>query len=229
MGVAAIARRAAHCNPELRPATRRRRGNASPIAAPADTPIELGGAAAIVMGTPIPVSKGAQPARPPAKDTAMTRPLVARSAAVVLGALALAGTISLALAQQAGGGDRNGQSRLSDLMQAAQAGHIKLWFAGKARNWELAGYETRQVKTRLQDAASLYQSLPVNDVTTMAKPLDAVAAAIAAKDAGKFAAAYADLTAGCNSCHQSVKLGFIKMQTPAGNPFGNQAFGASKK
>jgi len=157
----------------------------------------------------------------------MPRPLVARSAAAALAALALAGTISLALAQQAG--DRNGQVRLSDLMQAAQAGHIKLWYAAKAGNWDLAGYETRQIKTRLQDAASLYQSLPVNDVTTMAKPLDAVTAAIAAKDAGKFAAAYADLTAGCNSCHQSVKLGYIKMQTPTKHPFSNQSFAPEKK
>jgi hypothetical protein len=59
---------------------------------------------------------------------------------------------------------------------------------------------SRRTKPSQQDAASLQnQSPPVNDVTTMAKPLDAVAAVVTVTYAGKFAAAYADVTAGCNS------------------------------
>ncbi|NEW89166.1 hypothetical protein DU475_18110 [Rhodopseudomonas sp. WA056] len=158
----------------------------------------------------------------------MKRFSLAKPAAVVIGAMALVGTVSLAGAQQPREGERP-QPRLADLMQGAQVGHIKLWFAGKAGNWGLATYETKQLKTRLEDAAALYQSLPVNDVTTMAKPLDAISAAIAAKDRREFVRAYGELTAGCNSCHQSVKLGFIRMQTPAANPFSNQEFGAGKK
>jgi hypothetical protein len=114
-------------------------------------------------------------------------------------------------------------------MEATQLRHIKLWFAGKASNWKLAAYQTRQIKARLQDAASLYQRLPVNDVTTMAKPLDAVAAAIAAEDGKAFTKAYGELTTACNSCHETVKLGFIALQTPTGNPFGDQVFGVGKK
>ena len=34
---------------------------------------------------------------------------------------------------------------LADIMSAAQWGHIKLWFAGKLQNWELARYELRQI------------------------------------------------------------------------------------
>jgi hypothetical protein len=31
--------------------------------------------------------------------------------------------------------------RLGDIMNAVQSRHMKLWFAGKALNWELAAYE----------------------------------------------------------------------------------------
>ncbi len=158
----------------------------------------------------------------------MKRFSLAGPAAVVIGAMAFAGTMSFAVAQQPRGGERP-QPRLSDLMQGAQVAHIKLWYAGKAGNWGLATYETKQLKARLEDAAQLYQSLPVNDVTTMAKPLDAVSAAIAAKDAREFARAYDDLTAGCNSCHRELKLGFVHLRTPASNPFSDQNFVPGKK
>ncbi|MCG6205461.1 hypothetical protein LPW26_12490 [Rhodopseudomonas sp. HC1] len=124
---------------------------------------------------------------------------------------------------------RPGNPRLADLMEATQARHIKLWFAGVTANWKLAAYQTRQIKARLQEAASLYDSLPVSDVTTMAKPIDAVTAAIAAQDSKAFVKAYGELTAGCNSCHRELKLGFIELKTPEMNPFADQVFGVRKK
>ena len=153
---------------------------------------------------------------------------------LLLGTLLLAGPLVVAApppatAQQAGEATRPGNPRLADLMEAAQARHIKLWFAGITGNWKLAAYQTKQIKTRLQDAASLYQSLPVDDVTTMAKPIDAVTAAIAAQDSKAFVKAYGELTAGCNSCHREVKLGFVELKRPAMNPFSDQVFEVGKK
>jgi hypothetical protein len=43
-------------------------------------------------------------------------------------------------------------TQLSDLMIALQFQHIKLWFAGKLSNWELANYEVRQIQANLQKA-----------------------------------------------------------------------------
>jgi hypothetical protein len=37
---------------------------------------------------------------------------------------------------------------LGDIMGKIQLRHIKLWFAGKARNWELATYEVNEIKAR---------------------------------------------------------------------------------
>lgn len=153
---------------------------------------------------------------------------IAGFAALIVAALTLNGSISFA--QQGDHADKPpARPRLADIMQGVQWRHINLWSAAKARNWELAGYETKQIRARLEDAASLYQSLPVSELTTMAKPLDAVAAAIAAKDSAAFAKAYAGLTTGCNSCHDSVKLGFVVIKTPTSDPFGDQDFRAGKK
>ena len=114
--------------------------------------------------------------------------------------------------------------RLGNIMSAAQSRHMKLWFAGQARNWELAGYELRQLKAGLMEAALSYEGLPVDNVTTMVEPIDAVSAAIAAKDGRRFARTFGELTQGCNACHQSIGRGFIAMRVPEKSPFGNQVF-----
>ncbi|ABD86716.1 hypothetical protein [Rhodopseudomonas palustris] len=142
---------------------------------------------------------------------------------LVFGLLAVVASSSLAIAQPRYA-TRDNNPRLADIMEAARVRHLKLWYAGKARNWELADYETAQIKARLEDAASLYQSLPLSDVTGMATPIDALTAAIAAKNPAKFAAAFDHLTAGCNACHQNNERGFIAIRQPTSQPFSNQEF-----
>ncbi len=114
--------------------------------------------------------------------------------------------------------------RLGDIMNTAQSRHMKLWFAGKARNWKLANYELRQLKASLVEAASLYPDLPVTSVTTMATPVEAVGEAIVAGDGARFAKTFGELTTACNGCHQSIARGFIVMRVPEASPFGNQVF-----
>ena len=114
--------------------------------------------------------------------------------------------------------------RLGDIMNAVQTRHMKLWFAGKSANWGLAAYEIRQLKMSLAEAALLYEGIPVSNVTTMAEPLQALAGAIEAKDPGKFARSYRDLTDKCNGCHQSMERGFIIMRVPEASPFADQRF-----
>ena len=72
--------------------------------------------------------------------------------------------------------------RLGDIMNAVQTRHIKLWFAGKAQNWDLAAYELRQLKAGLLEAAVLYEGIPVSNVTTMTKPVQSISDAIDGKD-----------------------------------------------
>jgi hypothetical protein len=114
--------------------------------------------------------------------------------------------------------------RLGDIMNAAQSQHMKLWFAGKSLNWELASYELRQLKASLVEAASLYPGIPVTNVTTMAQPFQSTANAVGARDAKRFVKAVGELTDGCNACHQSMRLSYIVMRVPTFSSFSNQAF-----
>ena len=114
--------------------------------------------------------------------------------------------------------------RLGDIMNAVQVRHQKLYFAGKARNWELADYESRQLKGNLREAAMLYSGIPVSNVTTLAERLQSIDDAIKAKDSRRFDRAYGQLTAGCNECHQSLQRAFIVIKQPSDQPFGDQQF-----
>ena len=49
-------------------------------------------------------------------------------------------------------------------------------------------------------------------------------ALIAAKGGKRLAGAVGELTAGCNSCHDSMQRSFIVIRVPAEKPFGNQVF-----
>ena len=115
--------------------------------------------------------------------------------------------------------------RLVEVMSMAQLEHLKLWYAGKAKNWDLAAYELRQLTNSLAEAAIYYPAIPVSNVTTMKEPLLSIADAIAAGDDRKFVASMRVLTNGCNACHSSMGRGFIAIVVPTGGqPPANQSF-----
>lgn len=113
---------------------------------------------------------------------------------------------------------------LGDIMGAIQSRHIKLWFAGKLGNWDLATYEVGEIKASLENAADLYRGIPAELITNTADPILAIAEAVQAKDGAAFAKAYSDLTAACNACHQGIGRGFIVIQVPTTSPFSDQSF-----
>jgi len=119
--------------------------------------------------------------------------------------------------------------RLGDIMNDIQLRHIKLSFAGKGQNWELAAYELRQLKAGLMEAAVMYEGIPVTNVTTMTAPIKSIEDAIAAKDGKRFAKLFDELTVGCNGCHQSMDRGYIVMRVPTEQPFSNQVFPQQRK
>jgi len=118
---------------------------------------------------------------------------------------------------------------LGEFMTATQLRHAKLWFAGQAKNWDLAGYEIDEIKEGLEDAAKQF---PTHDGLAIAKmikthteaPLDDLEKAVEAKGSARFAAAFDKLTKGCNACHTEAKKAFIKIQRPSTPPVSNQAF-----
>jgi len=113
---------------------------------------------------------------------------------------------------------------LGDIMGKIQLRHIKLWFAGKPGNWELATYELDEIRASLEKAADLYRGIPVELVLNTAEPILTISTAIEAKDSAMFAKAYGDLTVACNTCHQGIGRGFIVIQVPTASPFTDQSF-----
>ena len=142
--------------------------------------------------------------------------------------LAVVGTfvISLILAPLAVAQQDAYRPPLGDIMGKIQLRHIKLWFAGKLANWELATYELDEIRASLEKAADLYRGIPVELVLNTADPIVAITKAIEAKDSAMFAKAYGDLTVACNGCHAGIGRGFIVMQLPSASPFTDQSFAA---
>jgi hypothetical protein len=141
-------------------------------------------------------------------------------------ALAMVGLLAPFALTQSGNvvADDQYAPRLVDIMSTVQLRHMKLWFAGGSPNWDLAAFELRRLKGSLMEAAALYPNIPVSSVTTMGKPIQAVADAIEAKDGGRFASTFGELTVACNGCHQSIGRGFIVMRVPTASPFSDQVF-----
>ena len=118
---------------------------------------------------------------------------------------------------------------LGNIMEAIQWRHIKLAYAGKSANWELARYELGQMQESLSDAARLYQGIPIEKVNMIEQPLMALSDAIKSKDGPRFTRAFANLTGACNSCHAAAEVSFITIQVPTASPFSDQSFSPKGK
>jgi len=116
------------------------------------------------------------------------------------------------------------QLGLGDLMSLTQMRHIKLWYAGRAKNWPLVQYEIAQIQDTLYRAALRYRNIPVEAINEIWEPLTALKAAANASDFDQFNRNYANLTTSCNACHQAGGVDFIHIQTPVSSPFTDQTF-----
>jgi hypothetical protein len=114
------------------------------------------------------------------------------------------------------------QPNLSDIMARQQMRHIKLWFAGRARNWPLVDYEVDRLKGGFEDVERLLGGDTVEKAVGGA--IATLEKAIEAKDRHAFTRAFDELTAGCNGCHQTLDHAYIKIQRPSWYPYTDQSF-----
>jgi len=112
---------------------------------------------------------------------------------------------------------------LANIMLNMQLRHIKLWFAGKAKNWDLIKYEAEKLKADFGVAAGYYRGLPVENIGVAANPLNRLIEAAAKKDYSLYSSAFNELTDGCNSCHAAAQIGFVRIRVPKTLPFDNQS------
>ncbi|MGC1777837.1 MAG: hypothetical protein WBB34_07805 [Xanthobacteraceae bacterium] len=114
------------------------------------------------------------------------------------------------------------QPSLSDIMAHQQERHIKLWFAGHAGNWPLADYEIGELTDGFDDVGKMLGGDIVKQHVGGA--LDALQKAVDRKDSAAFAAAYDQLSAGCNACHHTLDHAFIVIARPTVLPYSDQVF-----
>ncbi len=126
------------------------------------------------------------------------------------------------------------QQSLADIMLSIQSRHTKLWYAGSKANWELAAFEAEELEESLEEVGTCYDQydgLPIAHLQeTLFKPsIESLVKSIEAKSVGEFESRFIDLTASCNSCHQSANHSFIVIKEPTEGLFLNQDFNAHEK
>jgi hypothetical protein len=133
-------------------------------------------------------------------------------------------------------GDRDGSAAayvpgLGEIMTLQQMRHSKLWFAGEAKNWELATYEVEELVEGFDDVIEFHPThkeapvAPRDAVPRMiTQPLAEVRAAAELEDPVAFTLAYDRVTEACNRCHAATDFAFNVVARPTSNPFTNQVF-----
>jgi hypothetical protein len=110
---------------------------------------------------------------------------------------------------------------ISDLMIATvQPRHERLWRAEQDRDWEFAAYELGNLGgafRRLGQAHPTEHDISFPDMiaSVTEQPFKDLHSAIQSKDSAAFDKAYADLTDACNSCHQALNHGVVKIRVPS--------------
>ena len=123
---------------------------------------------------------------------------------------------------------------LDDLMtMLIQPRHTKLYYAGQARNWELAAAQTRELRQAFNRAAATIPSnrgydIPVLMDRFVFTQLDDMSAAVKAADSKRFARVYKDLTAGCNACHTYMEHPYDVIRVPDAKAYPDQDFRPAK-
>ncbi len=121
---------------------------------------------------------------------------------------------------------------VGDLMNlVVQPRHAKLGLALKAGNWDVAAYAHKQLAQAFRTVATVqpkYMKFTVAEMiaSTTGDAMRGIDDAIRARDRKRAAAAFADLTDGCNSCHTALDHAFVVIKVPEASNFPNQEFNA---
>lgn len=133
----------------------------------------------------------------------------------------------LALALALGLASPAAAEELSPLMLRLQIHMDKIYWAGKAQSWALAGFYAQKLGETLALVEKGKFTRKGVDVSTLASPmlkpsLASVEKAIEAK-AG-FEGAYTAMVGACNGCHAAAQHPFIQITVPTRPIFDNQKF-----
>lgn len=121
--------------------------------------------------------------------------------------------------------DNSYKPGLGEFMSQIQIHHAKLWFAGKYKNWELAGFEVGEIQEALNDIPKYCADRPeVKSISMVIPAIDSLSEAIKEQNENKFNNGFTLLTATCNDCHKATDHRFNVIKIPDVPPVTNQVF-----
>jgi hypothetical protein len=115
-----------------------------------------------------------------------------------------------------------------------QPRHVKMAIAAKAGDWAYAAYALKELGEsfdRIPRANPIFRGQPAAEFFAgfIKEPMAALGQAINATDMAHFNVAYAQLTQGCNACHQQTGRGMVVIKVPdAPGAYSDQDFKPSK-
>jgi hypothetical protein len=119
---------------------------------------------------------------------------------------------------------------MDDLMtMLVQPRHIKLYFAGQAKNWKLAEFQLNELRAslaRIGRTIPNYRNINVDNAVAsiFADKLKVVDAAIKSQESAAFAVSYKDMTEACNGCHAAMEHEFLVIKVPDALNYPDQEF-----
>ena len=122
---------------------------------------------------------------------------------------------------------------LGQQMLELQIRHARLWFSGQRDNWTLTAFQLSELREAFNgiveangDHPTLQPERLAEVLPKMTAPaLKSMQAAVDRKDRAAFVAAYDELTAACNACHEAASFGFNRFQRPRTPLLDNQQYG----
>jgi hypothetical protein len=121
---------------------------------------------------------------------------------------------------------------LGEFMTTMQLHMGKLWFAGRANNWDLARYELDELRETMETAQNLHSTQNGVDISKLLAAVDQsqitqLATSIEKKNQSHFTHAYDEALSACNGCHEESRHRFIKITRPTAPPVTNQKWDVS--
>jgi hypothetical protein len=98
-----------------------------------------------------------------------------------------------------------------------ETGHrySELYWAGRDANWDAAAYQVAKIRLAIENGLERRPRRAESARRFLAGPLAAMERAVGARDPELFAARFAELTEGCNTCHSSEQVAFLEVRPPA--------------
>ena len=123
---------------------------------------------------------------------------------------------------------------LGEFMTTMQLHMGKLWFAGKADNWDLAGYELDELRETMDAAQNLHSTKNGVDISKVLaaiaqSQISQLATSIEKKNQSHFTHAYDEALSACNGCHEESGHRFIKITRPTAPPVTNQKWDRARE